>query len=69
MARGEHKTVSNRSQYNLVPLEPSSLITARFEYPNTPQNHDADLKSYLMKKIESFQEGKNKSLKEVQVNR
>jgi hypothetical protein len=31
--------------------EPSSLTTASPEYNNTPENQEADLKSYLMKII------------------
>jgi chromosome segregation ATPase len=47
--------------------EPSSPITASHEY-NTPENQEADLKSYLMKIIESFKKDINNSLKEIQEN-
>ena len=48
--------------------EPSSLTTASPEYNNTPENQEADLKSYLMKIIESFKEDINNSLNEIQEN-
>ena len=41
--------------------------TANPEY-NTPENQEADLKSYLMKIVESFKEDINNSLKEIQEN-
>ena len=68
MARGKHKTINNRSQYTLASSEPSSSTTASPRYPNTSENHDADLKFYLMKIIESFKEDINNSLKEIQEN-
>ena len=40
-------------------------MTASTEYSNIPENQKADLKSYLMKMIESFKEDINNSLKEV----
>ena len=48
--------------------EPSSPITASPEYTKTPENQEADLKSYLMKIIESFKEDINNSLKEIEEN-
>ena len=42
--------------------------TASPGYTNTPENQDADLKSYLMKIIELFKEGINSSQKEIQEN-
>jgi hypothetical protein len=53
----------------LAALKPSSLNTESPEYTNTPKNQEADLKSYLMKIIESFKEDINNSLKEVQENK
>jgi hypothetical protein len=49
-------------------LEPCSPTTASPEYTNTPKNQDVDLKSYLMKIIESFKEDITDSLKEIQEN-
>ena len=43
-------------------------MTASTEYSNIPENQKADLKSYLMKTIESFKEDINNSLKEIQEN-
>jgi hypothetical protein len=51
----------------LAPSQHSS-ITASPGYPNTPKNQDGDLKSYLMKIIESFKNGTNSSLKAIQEN-
>ena len=65
MAKGKHKTINNRSQTTWTSLELSSLTTASPEY-NTPENQEADIKSYLMKIIESFKEEINNSLKEKQ---
>jgi antitoxin component HigA of HigAB toxin-antitoxin module len=65
MAKGKHKTISNRNQYTWASSELSSSTTASPEY-NTPENQEADLKSYLMKIIESFKEAINNSLKEIQ---
>jgi hypothetical protein len=68
VVRGKCKTISNRSQYTLAPSEPISPTTASPGYPNTPENQDADLKSYLMKIIESFKEDINNLLKEIRKN-
>jgi esterase/lipase len=68
MVRGKHKTISNRSQYMWASSEPSSHTTAIPEHNNTPENQEADLKSYLMKIIESYKEDINNSLKEIQGN-
>ena len=48
--------------------EPSSPTRASPEHPNTPENQDAELNSYLMKIIESFKEEINNLLKEIQEN-
>ena len=48
--------------------EPSSPTTASPEYTNTPENQEADLKSYHMTIIESFKEDMSNSLKEIQEN-
>jgi hypothetical protein len=64
--RGKHKTISNRNQYTRASSNPSSPTTASPEYTNTLENQEADLKSYLMKIIESFKEDINNSLKEIQ---
>ena len=68
MAKGKCKTISNRSQYMWASSEPTSPTTAIPEY-NTPKTQEADLKSYLMKIIESFKEDIKNSLKEIQVHR
>jgi hypothetical protein len=43
----------------------SSLTTASPEYTKTPENQGIDLKSYLMKIIEAFNENVNNLLKEI----
>jgi hypothetical protein len=68
MVKGKHKTISNQSKYACLSSEPSSPSTAIPEYNNTPENQEADLKSYLMKVIESFKKDINISLKEIQEN-
>jgi hypothetical protein len=65
MAKGKHKTRSNRSQNMWVSSETGSSTTASPEYTNIPENQDSVLKSYLMKIIESFKEDINNSLKEI----
>jgi hypothetical protein len=52
----------------LAPSKPSYPTTTSPRYPNTPENHNADLKSYLMKIIEAFMEDINNSLTEIQEN-
>jgi hypothetical protein len=69
MMRGKCKTISNRSQYTLIPSEPSSPTTASPGYTNKPENQDADLKSFLMKIIESFKKDINNLMKERQENK
>jgi hypothetical protein len=54
MARDKHKTISNRSQYMWASSEPSSPTIAHHAYTNTSENQEADLKSFLMKIIESL---------------
>ena len=68
MAKGKHKTINNRSQNTWASSEPSSPTTASPEHTNTPENQEADLKSYFMRKIESFKDDINNSLKEIQEN-
>jgi hypothetical protein len=68
MVRDKHKTINNRSQYTLTPSEPSFPTTAIPGYTNTPENQDADLKSYLMKIIEFYKDDINNTLKEIQEN-
>jgi hypothetical protein len=39
MAKGKHKTISNRSQYTWVSSEPSSSTIANPVYNNTPKKN------------------------------
>jgi hypothetical protein len=68
MAKDKHKTISKRSQDTWASSEPSSPTTESSEYANTPENQEADIKSYIMEIIESFKEDINNSLKEIQKN-
>jgi hypothetical protein len=52
MAKGNCKTISNRSQDTWESSKPNSPTTANREYTNTPENQKYVLKSYLMKIIE-----------------
>ena len=67
--RGKDKNISNRSQYNFAPSEPSSPTKASPGYSKTPEKKDSAIKSYLIKMIEAFKEDINNSLKEIQENR
>jgi hypothetical protein len=53
MVKGQHITISNRSQYTWASPGPSSLTTANPEYTNITENHEADRKSSL-KKMQGF---------------
>jgi hypothetical protein len=62
-ARCKHKNIRKRSQVCLASTEPSSLTTASFGYPNTPEKKDSDLESHLMMMIEDLKKDINNSLK------
>ena len=66
MLRVKCKTICNRSQYILKLSETSSPTTASSGYTNTPENQHAELKSFLIKTIQSFKEDIKSSLKEIQ---
>jgi hypothetical protein len=66
--RSKHKIISNRNQYTLTPIDPSSPTTASHGKLDPPEKDDADLKPHLMKIKEIFKEDINTSLKEIQVN-
>ena len=68
IARGKGKNISNKNQGYLTSSEQSSPTTESLEYNNTLENQESILKSYLMKRIESFKENNNNSLKEIQGN-
>lgn len=59
------RIIRDRTQYNPVPTEPSSVTTASPGYPNMPKKQDNDLISYFMKIIEVFNEDKKNPLKEI----
>jgi hypothetical protein len=59
---------TDTNRFCLAPSEPSSPSTASLGYPNTPEKHDSDLKSYLMTLVEDFKKYINNSLKKLQEN-
>ena len=63
MAKGKHKNISNRNQFDLAISEPSSPTTASPGYPNTPLKQDSDLNSHFMKMIEDFKKDINNPIK------
>jgi hypothetical protein len=54
MAKGKSKNLTNRNQDHLPSLEPSSPNSMSPGYPNTTENQDSDLKSYLIMLVENF---------------
>jgi archaellum component FlaC len=68
MAKGKYKNLTNRNQEHWASSEPSTPTTTSPGYPNTLENQDADLQSYLMMEVEDLKEGINNSLKEIQEN-
>jgi hypothetical protein len=66
MAKGKYKNLTNRNQDHLASSEPSTPTTVSPGEPNTPENQDSDLKSYLMMLVEDFKKDINNSLKEIQ---
>jgi predicted RNase H-like nuclease (RuvC/YqgF family) len=68
MARGKHKNISNRNQFDLATSELSSPTTARPGSPNTTLKQDSELNSHFMKMLEDFKKDINNFLKERQKN-
>ena len=52
MVRCKRKSISEGNQNNLTTQVPSTPITANIGVPNTAEEEDADLKSYLKTLIE-----------------
>ena len=66
MGRRQNKnSLNNRKTYMTTP-ESRDSTTARSEKPNTEDEEEMDLKSYLRKMIETFKEETRKSLKEIE---
>ena len=66
MAKGKHKNLSNRNQDHSPPSEPSTPTSASPGHPNTTENLDPNLKTFLMMMIEDIKKDFNNSLKEIQ---
>jgi hypothetical protein len=65
MAKGKHKSESNRSQNAWASSEYSSATTAKPEYTNKPETQKSILKPYLKNIIESFKVYITNSLEEI----
>ena len=65
MAKGKHRSVTNRNQGNMAASEPNSPLIASPGYPNTSEK-DLDLKSLAMMLLQQHMKDINKSLKEIQ---
>jgi hypothetical protein len=69
MVKGKRKNLTYRNQDHSASSEPSSTpTTASHGYPNTTENQDSDLNSYLMMLVEDFKKDINNSLKEIKEN-
>jgi hypothetical protein len=68
MGKGQCRNTINKSQGNMVLTEPRYPTTASSEYLNTAESQENNLKSNLMKMIETFKEEMNTFLKEIQEN-
>jgi hypothetical protein len=68
MAKGKHKSLTNRNQDHSPSSEHSTLTSPSPGHPNTPKKLDLDLKEYLMMMVEDIKKDFNNSLKELQEN-
>ena len=68
MAKGKHKTLTNRNQDHSKTSEPSTPSLPSRGHPNTPKNLDPDLKAHLRMMVEGIKKDFNNSLKEIQEN-
>ena len=63
MAKSKHKNLTNRNQDYSTSAERSTPTSPIPGHPNTPENLDLDLKSYLMMMVEDIRKDFNNSLK------
>jgi hypothetical protein len=68
MAKGKCKDLTNRNKDYFPSSEHNTATTASPGYPNTPEKHDSDFKTYLIMLVEDFKIEINNSLKEMQEN-
>jgi hypothetical protein len=68
MVKGKLKYLTNRNQEHWTSSEHNNLTIASPGYPNKPEKHNLELKTYLMMLVEDFKESINNSLKEIQEN-
>ena len=68
MAKGKSKNLTNRNQDHSPSSEGSTPTPPSHGHPNTTENLDPDLKTFLMMIIEDIKKDINNSLKEIQEN-
>jgi hypothetical protein len=66
MAKGKCKNPTNRNQDHSPTSERSTPTRPSPGHPNTTENLDPDLKTYLMMMVENIKKDFNNSLKEIQ---
>ena len=66
MAKGKRKNPTNRNQDHSPSSERSTPTPPSPGHPNTTENLDPDLKTFLMMMIEDIKKDFHKSLKELQ---
>jgi hypothetical protein len=66
MAKGKHKNPTNRNRDHSTSSERSTPTPPSPGHPNTTENLDPDLKTFLMMMIENIKKDFHKSLKELQ---
>jgi chromosome segregation ATPase len=68
MAKGKYKNFTNRNQDHSSSSKPSTPTSAILRYPNTPENLELDVKSYLMMMVEDIKKDFKKPPQEIQEN-
>ena len=68
MAKGKHKSLTNRNQDHSPSSEPSTPTLPSPGHPNTSKKLDPDLEAYLMMLVEDIKKDFNNSLKDIQEN-
>ena len=68
MANGKCKNLTNRNQDHSPSSESSTPTPPSPGHPNTTENLDPDLKTFLMMMVEDIKKDFNNSLKEIQEN-
>ena len=66
MAKGKHENLTNRNQDHSPSSECSTPTPPSPGHPNTTENLDPDLKTFLMMMVEDIKKDFHNSLKEIQ---